>query len=143
MFDNIYTYNSLLKENERNDDSIDALQYALLEQQKFLRRQLVENELRKVQPIRVDWNSCGPIGLPCAPVKRTEKTIDIDKIVVNEKNGYTIVKFADGSVSKVKCNEENFDSEKAIAMAICKYIYGNNRLYKAMNNATIIKKEEK
>ena len=67
----------------------------------------------------------------------------IQKVVANEKNGYTIVKFIDGTVSKVKCNNEDFDLEKAVAMAITKRLIGNNNFYKALENATVIKKEEK
>lgn len=66
----------------------------------------------------------------------------IQKVVANEKNGYTIVKFTDGTVSKVKCNNEDFDVEKAVAMAICKHLVGNHDFYEALDNATIIKKEE-
>lgn len=68
---------------------------------------------------------------------------DIVKIVANEKNGYTIVKFSDDYVSKVKCNEETFDLEKAVAMAIVKRLIGNAKFYEALENATIIKKEDK
>lgn len=67
----------------------------------------------------------------------------IVKIVVNEKNGYTIVKFADDSISKVHCNGEKFDAEKAIAVAIAKHLLGSKQFFKAVENATIIKKEEK
>lgn len=67
----------------------------------------------------------------------------ITKVVANEKNGYTIVKFSNDYVSKVKCNNETFDLEKAVAMAIAKYLIGNNGFYKALENATVIKKEEK
>lgn len=67
----------------------------------------------------------------------------IIKVVANEKNGYTIVKFSNGYVSKVKCNNETFDLEKAVSMAIAKYLIGNNGFYKALENATVIKKEEK
>ena len=67
----------------------------------------------------------------------------ITKVVANEKNGYTIVKFSNNYVAKVKCNNEDFDLEKAVAMAITKYLIGNNNFYKALENATVIKKEEK
>lgn len=67
----------------------------------------------------------------------------IQKVVANEKNGYTIVKFTDGTVSKVKCNNEDFDVEKAVAVAICKHLVGNHDFYEALDNATIIKKEDK
>lgn len=66
----------------------------------------------------------------------------IQKIVSNKKNGYTIVKFTDGTVSKVKCNNEDYDVEKAVAMAICKHLIGNHDFYKALDNALIIEKEE-
>ena len=67
----------------------------------------------------------------------------INQVVANEKNGYTIVKFSNNYVAKVKCNNEDFDLEKAIAMAVTKYLIGNNNFYTALANATVIKKEEK
>lgn len=67
----------------------------------------------------------------------------IQKVVSNKRNGYTIVKFTDGTVSKVKCNNEDFDVEKAVAVAICKHLVGNHDFYEALDNATIIEKEEK
>lgn len=70
-------------------------------------------------------------------------TPKITKVVANEKNGYTIVKFSNNYVAKVKCNNEDFDLEKAVAMAVTKYLVGNNNFYKALENATVIKKEEK
>ena len=73
------------------------------------------------------------------PIKNSNP---IQKIVSNKKNGYTIVKFTDGTVSKVKCNNEDYDVEKAVAMAICKYLIGNHNFYKALDNALIIEKEE-
>ena len=75
-----------------------------------------------------------------APIKARNP---IQKVVANEKNGYTIVKFTDGTVSKVKCNNEDFDVEKAVAIAICKHLVGNHDFYEALDNATIIKKEDK
>lgn len=66
----------------------------------------------------------------------------IQKVVSNKRNGYTIVKFTDGTVSKVKCNNEDFDVEKAVAMAICKHLIGNHDFYEVLDNALIIEKEE-
>lgn len=74
-----------------------------------------------------------------SPIKNSNP---IQKIVSNKKNGYTIVKFTDGTVSKVKCNNEDYDVEKAVAMAICKHLIGNHNFYKALDNALIIEKEE-
>lgn len=97
------------------DDSVDAFDY-------FLRGPRV----------KVFMDEFVPAKLP-----------KITKVVANEKNGYTIVKFSNGYVSKVKCNNETFDLEKAVSMAIAKYLIGNNGFYKALENATVIKKEEK
>ena len=74
-----------------------------------------------------------------APIKAKNP---IQKVVSNKRNGYTIVKFTDGTVSKVKCNNEDYDVEKAVAMAICKHLVGNHDFYEALDNATIIEKEE-
>ena len=70
------------------------------------------------------------------------KDTPIELVVTNKENGVTIVKFKDGEVSKVKCNNEDFDVEKAIAIAVCKYFIGNNAFYKAINNALVIEKKE-
>lgn len=95
------------------DDSIDAFRYAM-----------------------------GYFHIPEKP-KKASKLPEIIKVVVNEKNGYTIVKFANGDVEKVHCGEgDKFDAEKAIAMAIAKYAVTSAKLQKAVKNATIIKKEE-
>ena len=105
------------------DDSVDATDYFL----KGLRdRQLYMLRIKSFMDEFV------PAKLP-----------KITKVVANEKNGYTIVKFSNDYVSKVKCNNEAFDLEKAVAMAIAKYLIGNNGFYKALENATVIKKEEK
>ena len=46
---------------------------------------------------------------------------EIDRIIYN--NPATIVYFKDGSKSVAKCNAEEFDKEKGVAMAIIKRLY--------------------
>ena len=119
-----------------NNDAIDAVDY-------FLEtvRKTGNTDLLKPQPILVNVDG-GPYKSyidEFVPAKLPK----ITKVVANEKNGYTIVKFSNNYVAKVKCNNEDFDLEKAVAMAITKYLIGNNNFYKALENATVIKKEEK
>jgi len=108
------------------DPSIDATEYFL----ESLRR-TSSRELLKPHKSFID---------EFVPLAKLPK---ITKVVANEKNGYTIVKFSNNYVAKVKCNNEDFDLEKAVAMAVTKYLIGNNNFYKALENATVIKKEEK
>lgn len=53
----------------------------------------------------------------------------------------TIVFWTDGTKTVVKCQDETFDPEKGIAMAIVKKVYGNegkyyNKIRKALNEST-------
>lgn len=119
-----------------NNDGIDAVNYFL-----ETLRKTGSRELLKPQPIVVHVAD-GPYKSfidEFVPAKLPK----ITKVVANEKNGYTIVKFSNNYVAKVKCNNEEFDLEKAVAMAVTKYLIGNNNFYKALENATVIKKEDK
>lgn len=130
-------------------DSIDALRYTYecVDPMEIIQKQLLEAQ---EQLVRERLMNSGPIFIPKdlavrIPVqsKKNSKLPEITKVVVNEKNGYTIVKFANGDVEKVHCGEgERFDAEKAIAMAIAKYAVTSAKLQKAVKNAVIIKKEE-
>ena len=119
-----------------NNDGIDAVNYFL-----ETLRKTGSRDLLKPQPIVVHVAD-GPYKSFMDEFVPT-KLPKITKVVANEKNGYTIVKFSNNYVAKVKCNNEDFDLEKAVAMAVTKYLIGNNNFYKALENATVIKKEDK
>ena len=67
--------------------------------------------------------------------KRAEKTKNtkqgmlnkIEKVIFN--NPATIVIWANGDKTVVKCDGEKYDPEKGLAMAITKYLLGNNQGY--------------
>lgn len=123
-----YTY-------ERIDDPIEIMQKQLSEAQE----QLMRERLMSRPVFRISKEEAARFGLT---LKKFSKLPEITKVVVNEKNGYTIVKFSNGDVEKVHCGEgEKFDAEKAIAMAIAKYAVTSAKLQKAVKNATIIKGE--
>lgn len=133
------------------DDSVDAIRYAMeykgVSPMEIMEKQLSETEERLLHEclmsrhvFRISKEDAARFGLT---LKKFSKLPEIDKVVVNEKNGYTIVKFANGDVEKVHCGEgDTFDAEKAIAMAIAKYAVTSAKLQKAVKNAVIIKKEE-
>ena len=51
----------------------------------------------------------------------------IEKVIFN--NPATIVIWANGDKTVVKCDGEKYDPEKGLAMAITKYLLGNNQGY--------------
>lgn len=51
----------------------------------------------------------------------------IQKVIFNDPA--TIVYWADGTKTVVKCQNENFDAEKGLAMAISKKFFGNQGNY--------------
>lgn len=53
---------------------------------------------------------------------------EIDRVIFN--GPATIVFWADGTKTVVKCKEDEvFDEEKGLAMAVCKKLYGNTGRY--------------
>lgn len=54
-------------------------------------------------------------------------TPGIDKVIFN--NPATIVFWSDGTKTVVKANDETFDKEKGLAMAISKKVFGNKGNY--------------
>lgn len=64
-------------------------------------------------------------GLP--PREKTYERVDmpfVDRVIFN--GPATIVFWMDGTKTVVKCGEdETFDREKGLAMAMCKRLYGN------------------
>lgn len=53
--------------------------------------------------------------------------VDVERVVFN--NPCTIVFWTDGDKTIVRCENEPFDKEKGLAMAICKKAYGNSSVY--------------
>lgn len=53
------------------------------------------------------------------------------------QNALTIVVWADGERTIVKCSEEEFDKEKGLAMAIAKRFIDRNKFKKLIENANI------
>lgn len=62
-------------------------------------------------------------GVPNVPLRRPQ----IEKVIFN--NPATIVMWTDGTKTIVKCENEAFDEEKGLAMAISKKILGNKGNY--------------
>ena len=134
-------------------DSIDAFSYAFERRYEnpieIMTRQLIEVQEQLVRErlmsrgiVTIAKDGVASLGFHYEK-KPNSKLPEIDKVVVNEKNGYTIVKFANGDVEKVHCEDgDDFDAEKAIAIAIAKYAVTSGKLHKAINGATIIKKEK-
>ena len=70
----------------------------------------------------------------------------IDRIIFNDRT--TIVFWKNGDKTIVTCQEgEEFDKEKAVALCIIKYIFGNigyyNEIFKAIEEKSTPKKEKK
>lgn len=71
-------------------------------------------------------------------IKCPSNDFNIDKVTFNGPK--TIVEWKDGTKTIVNCNDEYYDPEKGLAMAIVKKIFGNkgnyyNTFRKAMENA--------
>lgn len=60
-------------------------------------------------------------------LKKDEMLCKIKKVIFN--NPATIVIWANGDKTVVKCDGEKFDPEKGLAMAIIKYLLDNNHGY--------------
>lgn len=65
--------------------------------------------------------------------------IEIEKVIFN--NPATIVFFKDGEKIVVKANNEDFDKEKGLAMAVIRRLYSRNEFKRMIENA--INQEEK
>lgn len=97
-------------------DKLDALRYAE-EAAKFF---LKEEETMPVKRSNVDYNKLYIKGnLFC-----TNKP-EIKNIIFS--GPCTIVQWSDGDKTVVKCENEDFDKEKGLAMAICKKFLGTNK----------------
>jgi hypothetical protein len=58
------------------------------------------------------------------------KKIPIDKVIFNTEKGITVVRWRDGSITKLHCapNEE-WDEEKALALCVLKHICGDKSYF--------------
>ena len=54
-----------------------------------------------------------------------DKSREIERVIFSDK--YTIILWADGTKTMVKCDDEVFDKEKGLAMAIAKKFLGTNK----------------
>ena len=70
-------------------------------------------------------NKCQPIGKK--DVQKSEMLNKIKNVIFNKPA--TIVPWADGTKTVVKCENEDFDPEKGLAMAIVKKTMANNHSY--------------
>ena len=71
------------------------------------------------------FNICPPIGKKYVP--KLEMLNKIKNVIFNKPA--TIVFWADGTKTVVKCEHENFDPEKGLAMAIVKKTMADNHSY--------------
>lgn len=71
------------------------------------------------------FNICPPIGKKYVP--KSEMLDKIKNVIFN--NPATIVFWADGTKTVVKCENEDFDPEKGLAMAIVKKTMADNHSY--------------
>lgn len=58
-------------------------------------------------------------------IKSVKEKVEIKKVIFN--NPCTIIFWSDGDKTIVKCNSEDFDKEKGLAMAIAKKFLGTNK----------------
>ena len=71
------------------------------------------------------FNGCPPVGKK--DVQKSEMLNKIKNVIFNKPA--TIVFWADGTKTVVKCENENFDPEKGLAMAIVKKVMADNHSY--------------
>ena len=67
------------------------------------------------------------VGAPTTPSVDFERSIK--NVYFNSTKGTTVVKWNDGTTTKVKCDGEAFDKEKGLAMCILKKLSGNTGKY--------------
>ena len=97
---------------------------------------------------RVKWPNGIELELPNTWYKLQLATIPteiVEHIYVNEEKRIIVVKFVDGTVEKVKCDEEDdFDVTIGVALAICRRIFGSHaRFYKkVVKDKTILVKDK-
>lgn len=67
--------------------------------------------------------------------KKEENNMKITGVYSNEKKGRTTIKFDDGRVVSVQCDEEDkFDAHKGIAMALAKAAFGSKVLQECLSS---------
>lgn len=69
----------------------------------------------------------GTLAFQPATISLTRKNPSIKKVIFN--NPATIIIWDDGTKTVVKCQDEPFDPERGMAMAIAKKFFGNKGRY--------------
>lgn len=81
---------------------------------------LIEPKVREREVVKVVYK-------PIQNILRQDPRFGVTKVIFNRPA--TIVMWTDGTKTVVKCNNEEFDEEKGLAMAICKKVMGNKGNY--------------
>lgn len=69
----------------------------------------------------------------CFKTYKTVSMPEIEKVIFQKE--HTIIIWADGERTVVRCSEEEFDKEKGLAMAIAKRFMDRNKFKKLLNTA--------
>ena len=88
---------------------------------------LTNEEINYIKQDRMMLNSIYGIPSFLKLEKETSSMFDIDRVIFNDPA--TIVFWKDGTKTVVKCENEEFDEEKGLAMAISKKALGNEGKY--------------
>ena len=83
----------------------------------------------KLEDIRMPYFANHPIPTMSAGVFKEYRLPEIKNVNYQYKSGLTVVIWKDGTKTFVKCKDEVFDEEKALAMAIAKKAMGNEYKY--------------
>ena len=96
-----------------DENMLDYLLNDIIKEKAVEAQKTVEKQLPNLQKIEIN------------------KFIDsIDKVIFDEQNGATIVRFKNGEKSVVVCQRgDKFDKEKGLALALLKYQFGNIGYY--------------
>lgn len=68
---------------------------------------------------------------------------NVENIWINEEKGTTVIKWKDGTITKVRCqNGEEFDAEKGIAMCFMKKAFNNRACFNVVFKKYIEESDE-
>ena len=102
---------------------------------------IADNRTRYANPVTIISNNVStrelPVGVSIREITSAKvieappkPTGGIDNIFLNEDKGTVVVKWIDGSKTKVKCQDgETFDAEKGIALCFMKRAFLNRGCY--------------
>ena len=102
---------------------------------------IADNSTRYANPVTIISNNVStrelPVGVSIREITSAKvieappkPTGGIDNIFLNEDKGTVVVKWIDGSKTKVKCQDgETFDAEKGIALCFMKRAFLNRGCY--------------